>query len=66
MRSGGRNLDPAGLMRKSAFILFSAGWLVHNLRVQGDEEMTQCVVDGNTATPRNGEGPRGEAHIICA
>ena len=66
MRSGGRHPDPAGLMGKPAFVLFSAGWLVHNLRAQRDEEFSQCVVDGNAPTPRNGEGPWGEAHIRCA
>ena len=55
MRSGGRNLDPAGLMGKSAFILFSAEWLVHDLRAQGDEEMAQCIVERSAATPRKGE-----------
>ena len=43
VRSGGRHPDPAGLMGKPAFVLFSAGWLVHNLRAQRDEEIfTMC------------------------
>ena len=53
--SGGRDTDPT-VAGKAAFVFFSSGWLVRNLRAQGGEDMAAAAavdmsVTGHAATP---------------
>ena len=56
LHSGGCDHDPAGLMGKPAFVLFSVGWLVHDLRAQGVKRWLDVSLTGSVAMPGRGPG----------